>query len=294
MEQNYWKINRGKRKLNHLKRWLPWIEKESRAGKVPRSDRRKESEKFSQRKQIMNLDQFKPLLEDGESQDLDWKKDWSLGLLGGKSDLAWNEGRGELLKDLISLANSTGTNTAHLVYGIKDLGARRKVFGISKSFDDADFQQWAKNTFDPPPTFLYTEITWNKTVTIGAFSIERTPDFPHVVKENIGEVLYKGQVWFRRGTQNNIALHSDLRAMFEGEKPIKIARINDPEITKVKRHYNALGREVALPLLEERDKHLVQGYEIAAYPGTRREIWAGLVGGKRYDHILLLTPKKQG
>lgn len=242
----------------------------------------------------MNLAQFKPLLDDGESQNLDWKKDWPLGLLRGKKDPKWDRGRGELLKDLISIANSSGPGPAHLVYGVKDLRARREVFGISKSFDDADFQQWTTNTFDPPPTFLYTEIAWSSDVNIGVFSIERIPDFPHVVKENVGEVLYKGQVWFRRGTKNNIALHADIRAMVEGEKPIKIARINDPEITIVKRHYNALGREVALPLLEERDKHLVQGYEIAAYPGTRREIWAGLVGGKHYDHILLLTPKKQG
>ena len=81
--------------------------------------------------------------------------------------------------------------------------------------------------------------------------------------------------------------------MFEGEEPIKIARLNDPEIKMVKRYYKAKGRDVTLPLLEERDKHLVQGYEIAAYPGTRREIWAGLIGSNRYEHIILLTPQKQ-
>jgi len=236
----------------------------------------------------MNLDQFKPLLNEGESQDLDWKKDWPQGLFRGKRNSKWDKGRGELLKDLISLANSTGSSQAHLVYGVKDLGAKRKVFGISKLFDDAEFQQWAKNTFDPPLTFLYTEITWNKTVTIGAFGIERTPDFPHVIKEGIGGIIYKGQVWFRRGTQNNIAYHSDLREMFKGEEPVKIASLNDPMINKVRLHYKAKGRDVSFPLLEEKKKHLVQGYDIATYPGTRCEIWVGLIGSNCYEHIILL------
>jgi len=168
----------------------------------------------------MNLAQFKPLLDDCESQNLDWKKDWPLGLLRGKKDPKWDRGRGELLKDLISIANSSGPSPAHLVYGVKNLRARREVFGILKSFDDADFQQWTTNTFDAPPTFLYTEIAWSSDVNIGVFSIERIHDFPHVVKENVGEVLYKDQVGFRRGTKNNIALHADIQAMVEDEHSV--------------------------------------------------------------------------
>lgn len=34
----------------------------------------------------MNLDQFKPLLDEGESQDLEWKRDWPTGLPEGKRD----------------------------------------------------------------------------------------------------------------------------------------------------------------------------------------------------------------
>lgn len=240
----------------------------------------------------MNLDQFKPLLDEGESQNLEWKKDWPPGLLGGKNDPAWNEGRGELLKDLISFANSTGPSTAYLVYGVKDLAARRKVFGILKSFDDADFQQWAKNTFDPPPKFLYIEIGWSKTVNIGVFSIERIPEYPHVVKEDLGGILYKGQVWYRTGTQNCTALHSDLQMMFEGEMPFKISNLRDPVLDKVKCYYKNQGREASLPLIGRKDSLLAQGYEIATYPGTRREIWVG-EHGRRYEHILLLKPKKQ-
>lgn len=240
----------------------------------------------------MNLDQFKPLLDEGESQDLEWKRDWPTGLPEGKRDPKWDNGRGELLKDLISLANSAGSSPAHLVYGVKDLGASRKVFGISRLFDDADFQQWAANTFDPPPTVLYTEIAWSKTLNIGVFSIERILEYPHVVKKDLGGILHKGQVWYRTGTQNNIALHSDLQMIFEGEKPFKISKMRDPILDKATSYYKNQGREATLPLIGRKDSLLAQGYEIATYPGTRREILVGQVGS-RYEHILLLKPKKQ-
>jgi len=112
-----------------------------------------------------------------------------------------------------------------------------------------------------------------------------------VVKKDLGGILYKGQVWHRKGTQNNIALHSDLQMMFRGEIPFKISKLKDPVLEKVKRYYNGRDREVSLPLIGRKDSLLAQGYEIATYPGTRREIWVGQ-HGNRYEHILLLKPKK--
>jgi len=239
----------------------------------------------------MKIDEFRALLENGESQDLDWKKDWPPGILEDKMSEKWNEGRGELLKDLISLANTAGPVSARLVYGVKDLGSERKVFGISKLFDDANFQQWATNTFDPSPKLSYFSIRWNDAINIGVFIIERIPKYPHVVKADLGGVLHRGQVWFRKGTQNRIALHDDLREMFMGEEPIKIAMLGDPMVTEVRDHYRSLGREVPAVALAERDKYLLKGYEIAAYPGTRREIWVGMKAGNQWELILLLKPK---
>ena len=181
----------------------------------------------------MTKDEFENLLEKGESQNLEWKADWPPGLVGGRGDPNWDKGRGELLKDLISLSNSAGSSPALLVIGVKEEGTIRKVSGITKLFDDADFQQWATNTFDPPPVFLYVLLRW-KDKDVGVFSVERVPDFPHVVKNDLGGILYKGQVWFRRGTQNNIALHSDLLEILKGVEPLKIVRLNDPVLTRVK------------------------------------------------------------
>jgi hypothetical protein len=90
----------------------------------------------------MNLNDFKNLLEKGETQWLDWKADFPIGLIQGKiinekRNPNWDLGKAELLKGLMSLANSSGENPAYLVYGVKDLGHKRDLKGISKLSDDA-------------------------------------------------------------------------------------------------------------------------------------------------------------
>jgi len=239
----------------------------------------------------MTKDELKNLLKKGESPSLDWKKDFPQGILPGKRSGDWNRGRGKLLKSLISLANTSEPGPAYLIYGVEDSGKKKKVIGISKSFDDAEFQQWALNTFDPPPKFLYTPLNWSKTKAVGIFQIERTPEFPHVVKENIGGILFAGQVWFRRGSQNNIALYSDLREMIEGIIPFKISSSNDPTFKEIKKRYKSEGIETTLIRMCDKDSYLDRNYKIATKPGTRKEVWVGPLGD-RYELILLSKPEK--
>ncbi len=238
----------------------------------------------------MTHDDITALLAEGESPYLDWKHDFPLGLLAGRKDRHWDQGRAKLLKSLVALANSHGSEYGYLIYGVKDLGAERQVVGISKSFDDADFQQWAENIFSPPITFRYSEIKWDNNTTIGAFRIQRTPDYPHVTCATLGTLLFEGQVWFRRGSKNTVALSEDLKKMFLGETPFKISSLRDPVLTEISEHYKQQGRETVLPRLSDKDSRLAHGYELATYPGTRREVWVGVVGD-RYEHILLLRPQ---
>jgi hypothetical protein len=238
----------------------------------------------------MKEEEMMLLLEKGESEYLDWKENFPPGLIKGSKNSIWDSGRAELLKDIVSLANSPCQTTAYLIYGVKDLKTRRGIKGISKSFDDADFQQWAKNTFDPSPKFQYTEINWPPSEKIGVFEIEKTLDYPHVVKKDIGKILYRGQVWFRTGSQNEVALRSDLEKMFKGETPCRFMRLDDPAIRKVAKHYKDLGREPCFPMLMKKESLLNQGYEVAPWPGKRQEIWVG--DGDKNTHILLLKPKE--
>ena len=112
------------------------------------------------------------------------------------------------------------------------------------SLDDAQLQQWAENTFSPPPTFRYSEVVWDASKTVGIVTVLRVPDYPHVVTSNLGGVLFEGQVWFRRGSKNTVALREELRRMILGDVPFKIARMNDPVMKELEAHYRALGREL--------------------------------------------------
>lgn len=237
----------------------------------------------------MTREELETLLAEEESTYLDWKRDFPQELLGERKLTTWDSGRAKLLKALIALANSHGSDYGYLIYGVEDLGAERRVSGVSKSFDDADFQQWAENTFAPPPTFRYSELKWDASVTVGVFRIERTPDYPHVVQSNLGSILFEGQVWFRRGSKNTVALREDLKRMFFGETPFKISKLSDPVLKEISDHYKQQGRETTLPRFGDRDSLLTQGYELATYPGTRREVWVGAVGD-HHEHILLLKP----
>ncbi len=241
----------------------------------------------------MTREELETLLAEGESTYLDWKQDFPQELLAERRQQGWDLGRAKLLKGLIALANSHGSDYGYLIYGVEDLGAERCVSGVSKSFDDADFQQWAENTFSPPPTFRYSEFKWDTNVTVGVFRIERTLEYPHVVQSNLGGLLFEGQVWFRRGSKNTVALHDDLKRMFLGETPFKIRRLNDPILKHMSEHYENQGRKTALPRYGDRDSFLAQGYELATYPGTRREVWVGAVGD-HHEHILMLKPKAGG
>jgi hypothetical protein len=131
---------------------------------------------------------------------------------------------------------------------------------------------------------------WDPSITVGVLRIERTPDHPHVVQSNLGSVLFEGQVWFRRGSKNTVALREDLKRMFLGEIPFKISKLSDPVLKVISDHYKQQGRTTTLPRIGDRDSLLAQGYELAAYPSTRREVWVG-EAGDHYEHILLLKPK---
>lgn len=239
----------------------------------------------------MRREELEALLAEPESTHLDWKADFPKEILAGRSR-RWDTGRAKLLRSLVSLANSEGAQPAHLIYGAKDTSGERQVVGVSRSFDDADFQQWAENVFDPPPTFRYAETRWKEAVIVGSFRIERTPDYPHVVRTSLGDVLYEGQVWFRRGSKNTVAHRAELQRMLQGESPFKISGLNDPVFEEICSYYRDQGREPTLPVMSDRDSLLARGYDLATRPGTRQEVWVG-ARDDWYEHILLLKPKEE-
>jgi predicted HTH transcriptional regulator len=221
----------------------------------------------------MNHSQLIALLSQPESTGLDWKAAVPKGLNGPNSDLNWDMSRAEMLRDLASIANSLTSENGYLIYGVKDLGSSRKVIGISKQLDDADLQQWSENHFDPPIRFEFSLISIDSSV-VGAVEIFPDPGRPHVVARTLRSAIFEGQVWFRRGTKNTIALRADLARFFVRPESLRVA-LNSPLVADVAKYYAEHGYRTTFARYLEKDSKNSIGRSVATDPITGAEIWAG-------------------
>ncbi|MEN6520760.1 MAG: ATP-binding protein [Armatimonadota bacterium] len=244
----------------------------------------------------VTLDKLTSLLVESESDYLDWKKDWPRGFLDGKKDNPdWDKARATMLKDLVALANSESGRQGYLVYGVQDHKAWREVVGINQAdgqtykIDDADFQTWAANIFNPPPAFRYCQLKTIDGKTVGLFVVNPVSGYPHVVRQNMGGVLFEGQIWFRRGSKNTIALHDDLERIFKGSEPFRIPKGTEMQ-RKMQEFYNEQGYEITYKRPESKDYHIIQGWQPVYVPGTRREAWIMMSG---FDVVMLVRPKQK-
>lgn len=168
----------------------------------------------------MKKEDFNKLLAHRRDTWLDWQESFPLELLKGEEHPQWETGKAKLLRDLAALANRPGGRRGFLIFGVEDHGSEREVKGIFKSWKSSDFQEWARQIFDPPLRFSYKELSVGDNIRVGVFKVELAPQYPHVATRDLGGIISRGQVWIRRGTGIFIALHQDLRQMFtQGERP---------------------------------------------------------------------------
>ena len=95
---------------------------------------------------------LKNLLAEGESARLDFKSQqypFAGPSLGQK---------GELLKDILAMANASREVDAFILIGIKEQpGGRPNIVGITDHLDDADLQQFVNSNTNRPIRFSYFE-----------------------------------------------------------------------------------------------------------------------------------------
>lgn len=268
-----------------------YIEDIDKAIEIAQRNLYRNREKQAMERPIVDLGLVQTLLASPEDTWLDWKTDFPKEMMP-PAPADRDIGKGKLLKDIVSIANSLEDKPGYLVYGVRDLKTKREVTGISRRFDDAMFQTWCENTFYPPVNFFYTEIEWEASKTIGVFTLMTGRLYPHVCKQTVGNIIYEGQVWFRRGSKNTVAIYSELSQMFvpEPKEPIRITRHNDAFLKTIVEDYKKQGREAVLPGMGKKQSKIAQGFEIARYPSTGQEIWVGQISADKYEHILMLKP----
>jgi predicted HTH transcriptional regulator len=135
--------------------------------------------------------------------------DWKQDLLARTE-----EAKGEVLKDIVAVANATTTSPGFLFYGV-DPRRPDPVVGMSKSYDDASFQQMFAEKVTPPVGFLYYEVALGAKA-VGVFHIPASQNRPHIVTKSFGK-LREGQILIRRGSSTAGINRNELFAMFYGE-----------------------------------------------------------------------------
>ena len=138
-----------------------------------------------------------------EQKVVDWKSDFTV-----PND---NDKRGEVIKDIVAVANASPLSHGFIVYGV-DPRRPDPILGISSGYDDAKLQQLLLGKVEPAPEFLYYEVpTGTKKVAV----IQVTPSKPRpfIIITDIGK-MRAGQIPIRRGSSTEGARLSDLLEFF--------------------------------------------------------------------------------
>lgn len=169
----------------------------------------------------MRFEDLQALLAYGESDWLDYKIKLhpAVESPSGKPPQIREDGRAELLKDLLCLANSYSPRPIrYLVRGVADTTQHRQIVGCESSLSDADLQQWALKKFDPSLEFVYHQWHLDEGY-VGVFEIRACSLGAHVPTQNFGQHLIESQVWWRHGSRNTVVDRAALARLFGPPPP---------------------------------------------------------------------------
>lgn len=219
----------------------------------------------------MNADDLDPMLKHGESTNLEYKSAFPESFFGQKSSKK-DTARAEFIRDVAAMANAASEKPGFIIYGFKDHLGKRSPWPTQRTdtLDSAELLQVLDSALDPSPTFEYDEFEYGEQL-IGVLRVERVSNYPHVIKKDLGGRIYRGQVFFRRGTSTEIAGHAEIVRMIEGRRPM-VLRIGSEELDRVSIDLQKDGWDTSLPVDVEWDRYSLDGYERVAFPGTRRWI----------------------
>ncbi len=167
---------------------------------------------FLREKEGIELDEsaFQVLLHQRESAILEFKS--------RAYDLSNVREKASLIKDVVAMANTPRTETAHIILGVsKQLDGTFSQEGLDRFFDDADYQILVSNLISPLPVFIYQAVTFMEKQ-FGIISIPPTRTGPHVALKDYPPdpshtVLRAFQVYIRRGGMNDLARPEDIRRL---------------------------------------------------------------------------------
>jgi len=124
-----------------------------------------------------------------EQTAFDWKSDF----IPPKD----NEKRGEIIKDIVAIANASPLSYGFIVYGV-DPRKPDPIVGTTSNYDDSKLQQLLRGKVEPLPKFLYYEVSTG-TKTVSVIQVSSSKKRPFIVSVDIGKIK-AGQIPIRRGS----------------------------------------------------------------------------------------------
>lgn len=158
------------------------------------------------------------LLHESEGPALDFKRKQY------PFELAGDEEKSELLKDILAFANAFRRTDAFILIGVEEIkGGRSKVSGVAKHLDDASLQQFVNSKTERQVIFSY-EAKVHDGLPIGILHIP-VQMRPVYTKVNYGKVR-KGKVYLRRGSSTGTATPNEIAQM--GREDFSAHREKEP------------------------------------------------------------------
>ncbi len=154
----------------------------------------------------MDLDTFKHLIEQPESETLDFKAE--------PHRLDNDHFKSKFIKDILAMANTIRNTPAYIVVGVKLLpDGRHHRVGVSIHPDDADLQEILKKAqVQPALKFIYQDI-WLDGLSFGFIEIPLQTDGPFMAGRRI-ELVEQQRLYLRRGTQNDDGRPEEYRKIY--------------------------------------------------------------------------------
>lgn len=157
----------------------------------------------------MDKETFEKLLNEGESNKLDYKSD-QYTFISSR-----NHEKSELLKDILAFANAWRTETAHILIGVEETKNGKGIavgVGVTKHFDDAVIQEFVNKKLNRPISFSYTTFDYNN-LSIGVFEIHtQLHSRPFYIEKDFGKIK-RHEVKVRRGTSTDTAEPDEVKQM---------------------------------------------------------------------------------
>lgn len=156
----------------------------------------------------MTEEHFRALLLRPEGETLDFK--------AREYDLKNIEKRLDLIKDVLAMANTPREEgeLSYLVLGVKrNRDGSTEFWGLQHFVDDADIQSQFSERVSPIPSIAYHTFEVSGKA-IGVIEISRDLNGPFTLSKNFGS-MGKGQIYFRRGSKNEVATGDDIRRIMD-------------------------------------------------------------------------------